>query len=62
VPEAAPAPTRRRGDVHAIAVQQRLDAIERRVDDLLLVARVVMIMLAGHGGLEILEMLVGVAR
>jgi hypothetical protein len=53
----APSPTRRRGDVHAIAVRQRLDAIERRVDDLLLMARVVALMLGGHAGLELVELL-----
>jgi hypothetical protein len=50
-------PYRRQGDLHALAVQQRLDSIERRVDDLLLVARVVMVMLSAHGLLELLETL-----
>jgi hypothetical protein len=52
-----PTPNRRRGDTHALAVWDELDGLRRRVDDLVLTARVVAIMLAGHGGLELLELL-----
>ena len=54
-PRRSPVPTRRQGDLHALEIKQRLDALERRVDDLLLTGRVVLAMLTGHGVLELLE-------
>jgi hypothetical protein len=38
-------------------VRQRLDALERRVDDLLLTARVVLLMLSGHAALQVLDLI-----
>lgn len=55
--EKRPRPNRRRGDVHALAVRDELDEIHRRVDDLLLTARVVAVMLGGHGILEVVDAL-----
>jgi hypothetical protein len=50
-------PTRRQGDLHALEIKQRLDAIERRVDDLLLAARVVAIVVSGNAALNVLDAL-----
>jgi hypothetical protein len=54
-PSGRKAPARRQGDLHALEIKQRLDALERRVDDLLLVARVVLLMLSGHAVLQVLD-------
>jgi hypothetical protein len=50
-------PARRRGDQHALEVQRRLCELEERVDDLLLVARVVAIMVGANGVLNVLDAL-----
>jgi hypothetical protein len=57
VPSAPSVPRRRQADLHALAIQQRLDAIERRVDDLLLAARVVAIVVSGNALLHVLDSL-----
>lgn len=49
--------TRRRGDWHAIHIEDELDELRRRVDDLLLVARVVAVLVAGNGVLNVLDAL-----
>jgi hypothetical protein len=41
--------------VHALEIKQRIDALERRVDDLLLTARVIALMLGGHTGVQIIQ-------
>jgi hypothetical protein len=51
----APKRYRRAGDLHALEIKQRLDELERRVDDLLLTARIVLLMLSGHAALQILD-------
>jgi hypothetical protein len=55
-PRRYPAPTRRQGDLHALEIKQRLDLLERRVDDLLLTARIVLLMLSGHAALQVLDL------
>lgn len=48
-------PARRSGDAHALEVKQRLDKIERRVDDLLLTARVIALMIGGNALLHLFD-------
>jgi hypothetical protein len=45
------------GDAHALEIKQRLDHLERRVDDLLLAARVVAIVVSGNALLHVLDSL-----
>jgi hypothetical protein len=51
----APKPARRRGDIHAIELREHVDELERKVDDLLLVARVVAVLLGVHSVVQLLE-------
>jgi hypothetical protein len=53
----APKPARRRGDVHAIAVREELEELRRQVEDLLLAARVVAIVVGLNGVLNVLDAL-----
>jgi hypothetical protein len=57
VPSPAPRPARRAGDHHAEEIRRRLNVLEERVDDLLLVARTVAVLVAGNGILNVLDVL-----
>jgi hypothetical protein len=56
VPSARSTPARRFGDVHALEIKQRLDELERRVDDLLLVSRTALLLIGGHAALQALAL------
>jgi hypothetical protein len=42
--------------MHAVMMWDELDALRRRVDDLLLTARVVLVMLSLHGAAELAQL------